>query len=858
MRLYRALLRAYPSSFRAEYGEEMCAVHAQRLRDAPFPALVWVESFFEVLLNALSVHFDILAQDLRYASRTLRRSPGFALTAAGVAALGIGATTAAFTMMDYVLIRPLPFADQERIVKVSENNLFLGITDTDASPANYRDWKQAAASFEAMGAYRALAVNLSGKKDPQYVDGASMTAEIFPLLGVKPIMGRFFSEDDDRETSPPTVVLSYGLWQEQFGGAADVLGTTVLLDSTAYTVIGVMPKTFYFPSRDAQLWTAMRLGAAAFEDRTDTYIYGIAKLKRGVSFDQAQAEMQTIAAQLQRAYPKELSQVGIAMKPLRDDMPSAARTMLKVLVAASLCVLLVACTNLANLLLARALGRKKELAVRAAMGAGRERLVRQMLTESLILAGLGGAIGIAIAMFSLPLLVRLVPVYLPIAAVPPIDWRVLTFAACLTIATGIAFGVLPALRACRGQDGLREGSRSGVGGKKERLRSMLVVAEVAGSVMLLVCCGLLIRALWRIQAIDPGFRAENVLTMRTSLPMPKYERNERREQFYQRVLSRAREIPGVTSAAYISFLPMVMRGGIWPVEIAGRPQPLSQRQTASLRFVTPGFFQAMGIPLLRGRDVEESDTMSANFAAVVSQSFVRRYWPNEDPIGRLINFGNDTRTVVGVVGDVRVRGLERSSEPQVYLSYKQHRAVSTWYAPKDLVVRSTGDPAALAPALRRIIRETDSEQPVSGVRTLSTIVDRETLTRRVQLGALGTFAAIAFLLAAIGIHGVLSSGVSNRTQEIGVRIALGAQRGNILRMILRDGAALAGVGVTLGSAGAFGAGQAMQSLLAGVQPGDAATFAAAIALCVAMTLIGSILPALRAVNVDAAAAIRNE
>jgi predicted permease len=861
MRLYRALLHAYPASFRAEYGEEMCAIHGQRRRDASnafLVALLWIQTPFEVLYNALCVHLDILAQDLRYAARTLGRAPGFTLTAITVAALGIGATTAAFAMIDHVLIRPLPFADQERIVKLFEDNSFVGLGLNDVAPANYRDWKRMSTAFEAMGAYRNLSVNLIGGTEPRQIDGASVTAEILPLLGVTPVLGRFFSAEDDRETSPGTIVLSYGLWQKEFGGDTSVLGRKIVLDNVAYTVIGVMPKTFYFPSRDAQVWTAMRFAAQDFEDRTNTYTYGIAKLKRGVSLQQAGAEMQTISAQLQRAYPKELAHIGVTLVPLHDDMPNASRLALKVLLAASLCVLLVACTNLANLLLSRALARRKELAVRAAMGAGRERLVRQMLTESLILAITGGAIGVLIASLSLPLLVRLVPVYLPIAEVPSIDWRILAFALLITIATGIGFGVVPAMRVYRNADGLREGSRAGVGGRKERLRSALVVAEVAGSVVLLVSCGLLVRALWRIQSVNPGFRTDHVLSLRTSLPMPKYEHNDRREELYQRVLSQARELPGVTGAAYISFLPIVHRGGIWPVQVEGHPLPVSEREFASLRFVTPGFFQTMGIPLRSGRDVEESDRLDGQFVAVISESFARKYWPNQNPLGRHFDFGNAIRTVAGVVGDVRVRGLERSSEPQVYLPYKQHRAVSTWYAPKDLIVRGSGDTAALAPALRRIIREADPEQPVSNVRMLDDIVDNETATRRVQLGALGSFAAIAFLLAAIGIHGVLSFAVSQRTQEIGVRIALGATQTDILGMILRDGMILAAAGVVFGVVLAFGAGQAMRALLAGVEPGDLATFAVAIILCVGMTLIGSMLPALRAVRVDPTTAIRVE
>jgi putative ABC transport system permease protein len=534
--------------------------------------------------------------------------------------------------------------------------------------------------------------------------------------------------------------------------------------------------------------------------------------------------------------------------------------LLTALLGAALCVLLIACTNLANLLLARALMRRKELAVRAAMGAGRERLVRQMLTESVSLALIGGALGVLLAYLALPLLVRLVPVSLPIAEVPSIDLRVLLFAALVTCATGIGFGVVPALRISRDRDtsGLREGSRAG-GGRRERLRSILVIAEVAGCVVLLVSSGLLIRALWRIQAVNPGFRAENVLTLQTSLPMPKYEELKTREPFYTHVLSEVSRLPGVTGAAYISFLPIVHGGGIWPVEVEGYPEDYALRQTASLRFISPGFFSVMGIPMLMGRDVGDLDTPDSLFVAVVSDSFVRKFWPGENPLGRRFDFGNHQRTVVGVVGNIRVRGLERSSEPQVYMPYRQHNEnVSTWYAPKDLVVRASGNTAALAPALRRIIREADPQQPISSVRMFADIIEEQTAPRRVQASVLGAFALVAFLLAAIGIHGLLSFAVSNRTQEIGVRIALGAQRSDILGMVMRDGIVLAAIGIVVGVAFAYGAGLQLQSLLAGVHPGDAPTFLSAVVLCLVMTMAGSLIPALRAVRVDPTTAIRTE
>jgi putative ABC transport system permease protein len=874
MRLYRALLHLYPASFRGEYGEEMCGIFAVKRGNFAVSLrwFLWLETVFEIAVNAAAVHFDILKQDLVYAARSFRQALGFTITAIVVAALGIGATTAAFTMVDHVLIRPLAYADSDRLVKLYEDHSFavgaLMGPGWDVAPAQYRDWRNMNHSFERMGAFSSLGTTMIDRGEPQRLNGTRVTADVFPALGVTPLMGRYFSEEEDREKAPGTVVLSYKLWQGTFAGDQFVLGRKLVFDDGVYTVIGVMPKNFFFPSRDSEFWTAMRFSAENFQDRNDNYTYGVARLKPGVSLKQAATDMNTVAAQLSRQYPKELSHVGANVIKFQDDIGSQSKMMLYVLLGAALCVLLVACTNLANLLLARAMTRRKELAVRSAMGAGRERLVRQMLTESVVLSLTGGAIGVFLAVNALPLLTKLIPVFLPIAEVPAIDLRVLVVALTITLATGIGFGALPALRVSRSKDasGLRDSSRSG-GGRRELLRSVLVTAQVALSVVLLVSCGLMIRALLRVQAVDPGFRAENVLTMRTVLPMPKYEKNAAREAFYEQVLSQAQRLPGVTGAAYTSFLPIAMGGGIWQFAVDGETKDLSSRKTASLRFVTPGYLGTMGIPLRMGRDVSESDTFTSQFVAVVSESFVKRYWPGQNPIGRHFIFGNanspETRKsydkmIVGVVGDVKVRGLEREAEPQVYLPYKQHSQVGLFYSPKDLVVRGNSNVASLTASLRRIIHEADPTQPVTSVRMLSEVVEANTASRKLQVNVLATFAGIAFLLAAIGIHGLLAFAVSSRTQEIGVRMALGASTENVLSMILREGAVLAVIGIVVGAGLAYGAGRSLEALLAGVAPTDALSFTAAIGLCLVMTLIGSLPPAVRAVRIDPVTAIRSE
>jgi len=857
--MYRALLHLFPKSFRGEYEGEMLAVFSQRLRDASGFELVvlWIETFFDVFINALRVHLDILGQDLRFVARTLRQSPGYALTVVGIAGLGIGATTAAFSITDHVLLRPLPFPDADRLVTVWEKEPHY--SRMELSPANYRDWKAHSKSFEAFGAFASLQVNLGGDGEPEALNGEIMTSDVLPMLGVKPLLGRWFSADDDRHGAACTVLMSYTLWQARFGGSDAAIGKKVLLDDEPCAVIGVMPAVFAFPSRQDEIWMAARFGEDRYVDRTDTYLTGAAKLGPGVTLEQANAELRVLAAQTERQYPKEMRDVSAGAYDLHDAVSPGSKTMLIALLAASLCVLLIACTNLANLLLARALARRKELAVRAAMGAGRERLMRQLLTESLLLAIGGGALGMLIAVNATPLFARLVPTNLPIAALPSADWRILAFGALATILTGIAFGVLPALKATGAAD-LREGSRSGVGGRKERLRGTLVVAEIAASVVLLVTSGLLIRAMLRIQGTDPGFRADNVLTLHTPVTGPRYTKTVTRCAFYQRVLSDARALPGVESAAYIGGLPMVWRGGIWTIAINGQ-QPLDpSSQRASMRFVSPDFFKTLAIPMHLGRDVAESDVLTSPMVAVVSESFVNQYWPNQNPLGKRFNIAMGDRTVIGVVGNIKVRGLERFSEPQVYLPYQQ--VEDGWfvgYIPQDLAVRtSKRDPTQIAPSVRRIIAAAEPDLPVTNVRPLSQIVAAETASRRAQLVVLGGFAGIAFLLAAIGIHGLLAYAVSQRTQEIGVRMALGATRANILQLIVGEAMVLALIGIALGAAAAYASGLELQSLLAGLSPKDVDAFSAGILLALIMTAAGSFLPAMRAIRVDPATALRTE
>jgi putative ABC transport system permease protein len=861
IRLYRALLRLYPSSFRAEYGDEMIEVFAEACAGATAPGRIglFLRAAAGEVPGALALHWSILTQDLRYAARTLNRARGFAFTAILVTALGVGANTAAFSVADFVLLRPLPFPDADRLVRLCEGPRTGGGWGcmNQLSPANYRDFTTMSSSFEAMGAFAGNAANLVGGGEPRRLAIASLTPEVMPLLGVKPALGRVLEPTNDDRNA---LVISDGLWHTQFGGDPAVLGRSVNLDGTPYTIVGVMPPAFFFPTRETQLWSALTLREEDFESRTNTYLEAVGRLKHGVTFEQARADLTLVADRLARDYPDTNAETGVSFFRMRDGMSPRFRLMLLGLGGAGLCLLLLTCANLANLLVSRAAARERELAVRAALGAGRERLMRQLITESVVLTLAGGAAGVLVAALGVPLFSSLVPPTLPIADRPGLDQRVLTLAALFTALAGVGFGLLPAVRAGRrtGFDALREGGRAG-GGAKQRLRAALVTVEVAMSVILLITAGLLIRAVWRVQAIDPGFAPRNVLTLRTALPRPKYDSPPRRGEYYDQVLTKVRGLPGVESAAFITGLPMVTTGLITGVAIPGQDVRSGRSGGVSHRWVTAQYFRTVGIPLHRGRDLESFDTAGGAWVAVVSASFAERYWSGQDPIGKTFQHRGRTRTVVGVVGDVRVRGLERTSEPQIYLPALQvPDGFPATFDPKDLVIRHAGQVEALVSAVRQIVRETDPEQPISDIRTMEEVLARDTASRRAQLQVLGVFAIVGVLLSGVGIYGLLAYTVAQRSQEIGVRLALGAEPSRVGRMIFTDGLRLALLGLLPGVLGAYAAARGMRVLLFGVAPSDPTTFAAAVALTVLMALAGALVPALRAVRVSPMSVLRAE
>jgi len=597
-----------------------------------------------------------------------------------------------------------------------------------------------------------------------------------------------------------------------------------------------------------------------YSDRGNSYLDGVGRLKHGVTFEQARLELSGLADRMNREHPDAYKDLAFSFFRQRDQMSPRYRLILLTLCGASLCMLLLTCANLANLSLARAAGRERELAVRSALGAGRERLVRQMLTESVMLALVGGIAGALVAAVTVPLLSQLVPSTLPIATQPTVDVRVFLFAATFATLTGLGFGLLPAFRAGSktGFTALREGTRGGA--RRQRLRTALVAVEVAVSVVLLISSGLLIRAIWRVQQVPPGFSTERVLTLRTTLPSPKYDDSVRRASFYDRVLTGVRALPGVQSAAYTSGLPTVLTGGVASVLLPGETElRRGWSQLVSFRIVSSQFYSTLGIPLNRGRDVSEADTPDRPLVAVVSESFVRQRLPNVNPIGQPITVRGQTRTIVGVVGDIKVRGLERESEPQLYLPIHQiPPQVGGLYPPKDLLVRSTTPGMTHLAAIRDIVRRADPEQPISDVRMFSDVLGDQTVDRRTQVNVLVALALLALVLAGVGIHGLLSFTVAQRDREIGVRLALGAERGAVARMIVSEGVRMAVIGVIPGMVIAYLAARAMSALLFGVPAGDPLTIGAAALVCFATAVLGCVRPAFRAARIDPIAALRSD
>jgi putative ABC transport system permease protein len=807
-----------------------------------------------------------LWQDLRYGARVLRKSPGFTAVAVAALALGIGANTAIFSVVDNVLLRPLGYAEPSRLVALWEEGKTRGFRgQTELAPANYFDLREQARAFERVAAFSPHSLNLTGAGEPERLEGQRVSADLFPLLGVRPARGRWFLPEEDAFGADRAVVFSHSLWVRRFGADPALVGRTVALDGVPHTVVGVMPPHFHFPGRE-EFWVPMAMHPEEAAGRGDHYLRAVGRLREGVSSEAAGDEVRAFAERLARQYPETNGGLGMVVVPLHEEFVGGARPALLILLGAVGLVLLIACANVANLLLARAAARRREVAVRAALGAGRLRLVRQMLTESLLLATLGGAAGLLLAVWSVDLLSALVPPEVAAAGRQPLDARVLLFTLAVSLVTGVVFGLAPALQSSnpRLSEALKEAGRyTGSGAGRGRARGALVVCEVAVALMLVVGAGLLLKGFWRLRAVEPGFRAEGVLTMKVILPAAKYAKPEQRRAFYDETLRRVAALPGVESAAMISFLPLTFRGMYFTFTAEGRPPATAaERPNAVYRVVSPDYFRAMGVPVLRGRAFAASDTAEAPAVMVVSRAMAERHWPGEDPIGRRLKVGppdsrNPWATVVGVVGDVRHGALSNELEPEMYAPYAQETRGFT--APRDLVVRtSAGDPLSLAAAVREAVWSVDKDQPVSGARTLEQVLGESVARQRLYLLLLGAFAGLALVLAAVGVYGVMSYAVAQRTHEIGVRVALGAGRADILRLVVGQGMLLGLAGVGVGLAGAFALTRVMSSLLYGVTATDPAVYASVALLITLVALLACYVPARRAMKVDPMEALRYE
>jgi putative ABC transport system permease protein len=803
---------------------------------------------------------DKLLQDIRYALRAMRRTPGFTAVALLTLALGIGANAAIFSVINAVLLRPLPFPDPDRVLRVYST--FQGERGV-LSPRNFLDVREQQKSFASLAAYYADGYTLSGAGDPERLDGATVSADFFGVLGVKPLVGRTFRPDEDVPGKNRVAVLGYDLWRRRFGGDRGIVGRAVTLEGVPYVVVGVMPAGFAYPEK-REIWTPIPFDSSftGQGSRGAYYISAIGRLAPGATPEHAAVEVAGIAGRLARAYPEANANVGGTALPLAEALVGDIRGSLLVLLAAVGFVMLIACANLANLLLSRAAARQGEMAVRVALGAGRRRLIRQLLTESVALSLAGAALGLVLARWGAAFLVSMKPRGIPRLEGVGVDATVVAYTAGIAVLTGILFGLAPALQAARGQvaTALREGGRSPSASRgSARMRGALVVAEMALAVMLLAGAGLLIRSFATLRAVNPGFRTDRALTFRIAVPESRYGRDAQIDGFYSRLLATTAALPGAAGVGAVSALPLSGTSFNFDFTVDGRPKPPpGASATLETRAITPGYLTVMGIPVLRGRGFTEADRAGAPPVVLISQSAARKFFAGEDPIGKRIVLGwtrTDTvhtgGTVVGVVGDVKLSRLEDEAPPHIYLA---HHQVPT--QAMSVVLRGTGDPLSLAPAVRRTVAALDPDVPVTRLLSVSQLVSDSVSQRRFYMLLLTLFAALALALAGVGIFGVVSYTVVQRTREIGIRMALGAAPGRVLHEVVGRGVGLAGIGLGVGLVLSLGATRTLAGLLYGVGPQDPATLAATLAVLGGAALAASWIPARRATRVDPITALR--
>ena len=799
-----------------------------------------------------------LLQDLRYALRQSRKSPGFTLFAGAALALSIAATTAVFSVMDAVLLRPLSYRDPSRLVMIWQDDSNFGFPRNNPTPFAFTQWKERNRVFEDMAALRHDSLNLTGHGTPEYLHADTVTANFFSVLGINPVRGRTFSADDGHPGAQRTAVLSYGLWVRRFGADPQIVGQDLLLSGAKYTVIGVMPSGFRFLDPQIDAWIPSQWTSQFIEsEKTSHFLTMVGRLKGGISLAQAQAEMLALGKQLAAADAWDADAV---LVPLLEQISGNVRPVILVLLGAVAILLLIACANVANLSLARGSARAREIALRLALGAGRRRLIRQLLTESLLLSCVAGAVGLLLAFWLTRFLVLLVPS--GTSATPQVDARVLIFTVSVSILTGVLFGVAPALRASQSAvlGPLKEGgAQSGMGVGGNRLRRILVIAEVALTLVLLAGAALMLRSFERLYTQDPGFRADHVLTLQTYLPHPRYDDFARRTQFYREVTQRVETLPGVVAAGYATDLPLTAWGDGSLVTVENRPVDPKHMLIANIRVVTPDYFRAIGMKLLNGRCLSQTDGPDGPKSVVVNETMARTYWPGMDPVGRRFKRGLSNSnvpwwTVVGVVADMRQGGMDVPVRPEAYFPFEQ----AGFFPPNSLAVRTAGDPVSIANEVRQQLSQVDKDQPVANVQTMSDLVDSSIAQPRMNTLLLGGFAGIALLLAALGIYAVLSFAVTQRTREIGVRIALGARFGDVLRMVLASGARLFVAGAAIGLMAAFALSRFISHLLFEVSPEDFLSYASVVVVFAVIAFSACFVPARRAAKVDPIVALRYE
>jgi putative ABC transport system permease protein len=807
-------------------------------------------------------------RDLRHGARLLWKAPGFSAVALVALALGMGATSAIFSVVDAVLLKPLPFRDPQRLLVLWEKNPAQNLLKMWAAPGNFLEWQKQSRTLEPLAAIQDVSINLTGGPnghiDPEELRAERVSASLFPLLGVQPVVGRAFRAEEDQPGRTNYALLSHALWQRRFGGDLSIAGKAIRLRDQSYTVVGVLPAGFSVLDSAVDVWIPLGLDPHDVRAAGMRFLTVIGRLKAGVEMDRAKTEMDLIGRRLEQANPALDRGWRPSLYPLREQLVGRVQQALLVLMAAVGFLLLMACVNVANLLLARGATRRKEIAIRTALGAGRGRIVAQLLSESILLALAGGALGLALARGVVALVARLGPASIPRLAEASVDARLFLFALGVSVATGILFGIAPAMQSSGGDvnAALTEVGRGGTSGRSGRLvRNALVVAEVALAVVVLIGAGLLIRSFVRLRSSDPGFQPAGLLTLRVPLAGGRNAAPDRRIAFFQQVADRLAALPGARAVGAVNGLPLTGLGLGSTFAVEGRPAPApEQRPIGLLRSVNSAYFRAMGIPLLAGRVFADSDTSQAPPAIVVNQTLARRFWPAGNPLGgRLVVDANHARVsqIVGVVGDVKPERIETKDWPTIYCPYAQAPA-----ATMIMVVETAGpkgaQPLSLASAVEREVHQLDPDQPVADMRSMEEVMDQAIAGARFNTVLLGVFALIAFVLAAVGIYGVISCDVSERTHEIGIRVALGAQPGDVLKLVLGQGARLAGYGIATGLAAAFALTRLMAAMLYGVKATDAYTFAAIPVLLGAVALAASYVPSRRALALDPVAALRHE